>query len=108
MAAFTPGPWRVMFARDDNTTYPQWMSRAERPYTPVLNSGAFSHPASATAVANAHLITASPELYEVLILAVGLLIEHAPHEQETIQRAQLALAKAEGRTCPVGVIAGVK
>lgn len=47
--------------------------------------------------ANCDLITAAPDMHEQLIVLTGLLVEHAPHEQEAIQKAQLAIAKAEGR-----------
>lgn len=96
MTKWTPGPWRVMFGRDNNTTYPTWMSRAERPYQPVLNSGAFSRPASETAVANARLISAAPDLYEALDALLEFHNEGRIPDAATIARAECAILKARG------------
>lgn len=99
MSKYTPGPWRwggdsyllgakdkiVLSVSNGGGGYSEWTG-------PDPASLEISNEA------DAGLIETAPDLYEALILVVGTLIGRVPDEQIVIQRAQLAIAKAEGRS----------
>jgi D-serine deaminase-like pyridoxal phosphate-dependent protein len=99
MKYFTSGPWeaRVGYATDD---YPK--VKDIRILGPVKDSGwqtvlgtVLMNPNESEAVANAHMMAASPELYESL---KDLLLAEDPEDFRIAKlSAERALAKAEGK-----------
>jgi hypothetical protein len=98
-AAHTPGPW----AAEPLTGRGAWIKGTDGGRAAMsCGQGAHSGEAEANGAANAAFIVracnAHDAAYEALVLAVGTLIDVAPHAQGVIQQGQAAIAKMEGRT----------
>jgi len=97
MSKHTPGPWKVIVGPGafGKTYYIDAEGYGENPITAVSNNG--------NAEANAHLISAAPELYETLKELINRLYHNAMafHElpelmqNELINKGRRALAKVE-------------
>jgi hypothetical protein len=96
---FTPGPWEVETGVDDIV----WV---DGPATSVCDlyhtSGQGKLIVKPNAVANAHLIASSPELFEALATLMACAEVRAgnvdPLFSEPLEKARIALAKARGET----------
>jgi hypothetical protein len=97
--AWTPGPWAVS-AKDGHEVVAAYRPKFG---LPVASAKTYVREYQRQSLANAHLIAASPDLYEALKWALaeidGLTRYDAMGQRErSLARARAALAKAEGRT----------
>lgn len=90
---FTKGPWRVYWMRPNIKGEPYQIIGAggER----ITRWGAFIKPSQPTAVANAHLIAASPDLYEALVVCREAIVNQEGFGSAW-PKIKAALAKARG------------
>lgn len=96
MSTFTPGPWKTdADCADESVLAADGLMVAD---CAIFGSAVEGKRPDGFRTANARLISASPEMYEALIVLTGALVEHAPHAQISIRTGQAALAKAEGRS----------
>lgn len=108
---WTQGPWKIepREAYADGSVYPATIVREENDQlvTPIETDYAarlaVSDPESHWAtslrrIANAHLITAAPELYEALDGLVHVFRDSGMYDEEVFEDALAALAKARGET----------
>lgn len=103
----TPGPWSIPhFARPDVGCDCRWI--LAEPYmgsiceisldnAKLISEGGNDSPALAEAQANARLIAAAPDLYEVLRLIADSTAVLNHLDPEYLQAISEALAKVEGR-----------
>lgn len=98
---FTPGPWKVEFediecCEDDPHVYVVHCKTVS-PDTALLEFNITEEN-----VANAHLISAAPEMYEALKLAYGIIYQAAKNSfeaEDILNRFDSVLKKARGEEC---------
>lgn len=101
IAKFTPGPWAYRPELHDDWGVVRagrfWICQAKDPNV-CSDEQLAQHRAAKTDPweANAHLIAAAPELYEVLALCVAELEATDPFSKELVSKATAALSKARG------------
>lgn len=83
----TPGPWKL---RTTLSSRPEIIG-GNRILAEVI---VYEFPETK---ANAHLISAAPDLLEACIHSLGLLATYAPKEIETLNELRQTIAKAEGK-----------
>lgn len=91
MEKFTPGPWTVERTSQTPNRLDDFISS---------ESGAVAWSYSIKP-ANGQLIAAAPDMYDALVIAVGIIkeichVRNAPLPAETISRLESALKKARG------------
>ena len=105
ISEFTPGPWRVSDEnRDDLERYARF-----GPVVVYANDDCNIHPIADCScnhtcredeeqIANANLISAAPDMYEALMLALPHFQgENSSHDEEIADEICAALAKARGQ-----------
>lgn len=103
MSAHTPGPWKMIKgADDDETRCAVVQDNGDKEWLIATVENGAPGDCLATESANAHLIAAAPDLLAALKeLAAYLQIEEIwtiEAEVAMVDRAEAALAKAEGRS----------
>jgi hypothetical protein len=86
MSKHTPGPWKAIKSADHGYAITKAELNIERELAFVMLNEA-----------NAHLIAAAPEMYEALKAIMDCIPSIAQNNLPIWQRANAALAKAEGR-----------
>lgn len=96
MGKYTPGPWAVC----SSYTAGRIIVKAPQPTNRVLAGfGSEDEPLDDIDWANARLIAAAPELLEALKAALKVIEGYCDHwEQDVYEKAQAAIAKAEGES----------
>jgi hypothetical protein len=89
---FTEGPWEVEY---DNSDREQWYEVGP---AKVAWSYRYGNHEDDTALADAHLIAAAPDMYEALERLMFRLADFEPHYRALFQEGRAALAKANGET----------
>lgn len=94
-AKFTPGPWEI---HHNGSYYDIGINDGTSVLSPVFPTVCIG--VMTDQKANAHLISAAPDLYELLAAADMLIIwESMGFTNEFADRVEAALAKARGESC---------
>ena len=95
MTRWTPGPWKIerqtCYGWDIETADNQWLAVAHNSHNQPEG-----FPPDEAGKANAHLISAAPELYTALKEAIAWLPDSNPMQRKAREQASAALAKARG------------
>lgn len=95
---FTPGPWKTFLGEAEDTLHITTLDRLNRDMCEIASVDIhFNDPFGAEQTANAHLISAAPEMYEALKLLMTPDISSAARVV-ALFKARSALTKAEGRS----------